>query len=461
MDGTRVGDWTLVAAPAPAGRGHAAPARHADGRSGDLTLFDPAARLDRLDLAGLRKLDHPNVVRLLDAGTHEGRPFLVAERTDGTDYEARLRAGDRPGWAEVLDAALQIVAGLHHGHRRGLLHGDLRPGNVARAADGTIRLRRFGWFNLFPDDAPALPAAPLDSASFLPPEVAQGKPPGKRSDFYALGGTLYALLAGRPPFRADAVAELIRKHCYAVPDRPAHFVTDLPDDLDALVMKLLEKQASQRPGSGQLLIAELERIRGDLERRGRLARGSARTVVVEEGLPPGAGAEPLVPRANPSRVLRNYAPLLQLLGLTAVVVAIVLAFGRSGGPTPDDRFAAAEPLLKSDDPADWERAWAEHLQPLAEEHPDYRPEEVRTARHLADAAAELKRARLAEAAAKARPEAERRFQAGLALLKAGDRPAARRAWQDLADAAGVPPADRPWVVLARAALDRYRIDPGP
>src|SRR5205085_1231040 len=107
----------------------------------------------------------------------------------------------------------------------------------------------------------------VGTAAYLAPEHAGGKPATKRSDFYSLGGVLYCLLSGRPPFAGDNAAELLHKHCYAVPERLQRLVPEVPHDIDALVMQLLEKDPARRPADGMVLLRQLERIRGKLERK--------------------------------------------------------------------------------------------------------------------------------------------------------------------------------------------------
>src|SRR5438270_12529462 len=134
-------------------------------------------------------------------------------------------------------------------------------------AGDVVKLTDFGVAKLFA--RPPLTAAGsfVGTAAYLAPEQAVGKPASKRSDFYSLGGVLYTLLTGRPPFPGENVAELIHKHCYAIPDRPQMLVPDLPHDLDGLVMQLLEKDPARRPPDGFVLLKQLERIRAKLDRK--------------------------------------------------------------------------------------------------------------------------------------------------------------------------------------------------
>ena len=121
---------------------------------------------------------------------------------------------------------------------------------------------------------------------------------------------MYALLTGRPPFTASNLVELIHKHCFVMPERPVHFLPDLPEELDALVMKLLAKDPQVRPGSGTVLLAEVERVWASLEARGKLGKRPA--LPADDPLPPPAAEEgrPLPVRRSapePSRRGRSCA----------------------------------------------------------------------------------------------------------------------------------------------------------
>src|SRR5439155_12636005 len=125
----------------------------------------------------------------------------------------------------------------------------------------------FGLAKVLPA-APPSPALAIGSAAYIPPETASGKPLTRRSDFYSLGGVLYTLVTGRPPFAAASLVELMHKQCYTLPERPAMLVPDLPAELDDFVCVLLDKNPGRRPATAAAVLDELERIRGKLERKG-------------------------------------------------------------------------------------------------------------------------------------------------------------------------------------------------
>ena len=463
MIGERVGDWAIDAemwrdhrGPAFRARGDADPTRVATVRvfSGPACQTPEFHALFRGRLAVLRRLAHPNIVAYLGGGVVHGEPYYVAEHVDGVDYQALLRDGKRPDWPAVLAAGLQIASALRHAHRRGVLHGDLTPANVIRTADGSVKLAEMGVAKLFGVEVPTYGDNPLASAAFLSPEQLAGKPGTKRSDFYALGCLLYALLTGRPPFVAANVVELIHKQCFAVPERPARYLPELPAEFDALVMRLLEKDPQNRPGSGTLLLAELDRVWASPGARGQLpARPS---LPVDDAVPemveiPDAPARPRAPD-------RPYRPLMNRPGAVvpafALFVAIVMAGVYLSRETAESLYSKAEPLMRSDDPADWETAWNDYLEPLSRRFPDQHAEEVRSFRARAEPLGELRRAQTAGKAARYAGEAERFYAAGLRLCQAGDFAGAKRVWERVVVAFGGVESETHWVAQARQAAAR-------
>lgn len=463
MIGERVGDWAIEADLGRDHKGRAFRARAADG-SGKLATIKiltgtpEVHELFRGRLSLLRKLSHPNLVGYLGGGIVHGDPYYVAEHVPGSDYQALLKEGKRPGWADVLAHALQAVSALRHAHRRSVLHGDLKPANVLVGPDGNVKLAECGIARLFGATVPPLGDNPLGSAAFISPEQAAGKPATKRSDFYSLGCLLYALLAGRPPFAATNQVELIHKHCFVMPERPAHYLPDLPDELDALVMKLLAKDPQVRPGSGTLLLAEVERIWASLEARGKVGKRPALPADEPAALPvedekPALPARPLVvtPEAPPRPLMSR--PLV-VVPLFLLVVGVLVGGVYLTRTDPDDLWARAQPLMHSDDPADWERAWTDYLEPLSRRYPDKYADEIKAFRARTEPAGELRRAQAAGRAARYKSEAERFYQEGVKRCQAGDFVGARREWERVVAAFAGVESEAHWVELARQAAAR-------
>ncbi len=461
MIGERVDDWIIDSELTRDARIRSFQAHSSDDPSKLATIkilvgSPEVHELFRGRLSVLRKLSHPNIVAYLGGGIVHAEPYFVAEHVAGPDYESLLREGKRPNWPDVLSAALQCISALRHAHRRGVLHGDLKPANLLCAAEGQVKLADFGIARLFGAEVQPPGDNPLASAAFISPEQAAGKTPTKRSDFYSLGCLLYALLTGRPPFQAASLVELIHKHSFVMPERPIHFVTDLPEEFDALVMKLLAKDPQVRPGSGTLLLAEAERVWATLEARGKIGKRPA--LPPDDPLPLPANEEKsakfkrIAAAESPARPLFR-RPWIVIPLFLLVLGGIVAGFYFSESD-PDELWARAQPLMRSDAPADWERAWTEYLEPLSRRFPDQHADEIKAFRARTEPAAELRKALAVGRVAKPSSEAERFYQDGVKLCQAGDFAGARRNWERVATAfAGIDSESR-WVELARQAIGR-------
>jgi hypothetical protein len=460
MIGARVGNWHLEAeiAHGPLGIVYAARGYDDSGRHAAVKVLTESLARDPVfvqkfpgEMLALQRLDHPNIAKWFDSGIHAGHAYVAAERVEGADGAKLLEAGRRP-WREVLVIAVQAARALKHGHNRNLLHRDLKPANLMLTADGTLKVLGFGFAKIAASPLAATPA--IGTAAYLPPETASGKPPTRRSDFYSLGGVLYTLLTGRPPFTANTVVELTHKQCYSLPERPGMLVPELPAEFDEFVCTLLAKDPAKRPATAQAVLDELERIRGKLERKGeslawpaKLKPDTAEMAALPASLG-GFGPEPDAPPPPRPWLRRPWfvAPLFAL-----VLGAIVLGFARSG-PSADELWSKAEPLVQSEDPADWDRAWDDYLEPLSRKHPERYAEEVARAKTRIRDRKELLRAVAEGARLEVRSEAERGYMRGLRLAQAGEAGAARRTWNAVVVAYGALETESRWVLLSRAGL---------
>jgi eukaryotic-like serine/threonine-protein kinase len=464
MIGERVGDWVIEAELARDHKGRSYRAHAADDpkKLATIKILTGGQSAEFHDLFRgrllvLRKLSHPNLIAYVGGGVVHNDPYYVAEYIPGTDFQTLLRQGKRPAWPDVLAIGLQVASALRHAHRRSVLHGDLKPANLIVGPDGVAKVAECGIARVFGSEVPPPGDNPLASTAFISPEQAAGKPATKRSDFYSLGCLLYALLTGRPPFTATNQVELTRKQCFVVPERPAHYVPDLPDEFDALVMKLLAKEPQVRPSSGTLLIAEFERVWATLESRGKVGKRPAipkddsAPVEVPPERPVRVKEEVVVPESPPRPIMSRPAVVIPLFLLC--VAAIVFGFYWSR-TDPEDLYARAQPLMHSEDPADWEKAWTEYLEPLSREYPDKYADEIKAFRARTEPLAELRKAQAAGKAAKYTSEAERFYQQGVRLCQAGDFAGARRTWERVVAAYSGIESEARWVELARQAAGR-------
>ena len=466
MTGARIGTWVLGKEIGRGPVGVVYRAAAADGRPAAVKLLThPATRgpdfLHRFpaEMLALQRLNYPNIARYYDSGVAGGTAFYASELVDGPDLAALLksrpRTPDRPGlgWRDDLFRfAVQITRGLKHGHHRSVLHRDLKPTNVLVAADGTVKLTDFGAAKVVALPPLALDPDPWGTVGFLAPEHFTGKPLTRRSDLYALGGVLWTVLGGRPPFTAGSAAEFLHKHCYTLPDRPANLCPKLPAEMDDLICTLLSKDPTRRPQSAVAVLDQLSQLRGKLERKG---------VVVAWPPDPGdgTGVEAALAESGgpvPSDAEAVGRPLMSRPWVVGgLLLGVLLASGYGlfrPRPSADELFAAAQPLLASNNPDDWDRAVDEYLDPLARRYPDWHADEVKRAQEKMSARRELRRLIGQGAKAKFETEAERWYVSGLRQAQAGDLAGTRRTWEQVTRGFTDAGPDGPWVALAAAGL---------
>lgn len=188
-------------------------------------------------------LQHPNVVTFYDAGMAGDRAFVVTELVDGPDLAELLDAepDGRADLALVLEIARQVSGAIRAAHAAGVVHGDIKPGNLLVTLDGTVKVGDFGIVRGVPH-----PGSPSGLASYLSPEQVRGQLACKASDWYALGCVLYELLAGRPPFVGDSVEEVLDQHLHAAPVPIQAVRPDVESRLATVLMRLLAKDPSRR-----------------------------------------------------------------------------------------------------------------------------------------------------------------------------------------------------------------------
>jgi serine/threonine protein kinase len=222
----------------------------------------------------LAQINHPNVVRLWDLDDEATCPYLVLEYVPGGTLADLIRQKGRIPFAFAWAIARQAVEGLAEAHKSGVVHRDVKPGNLLLATDGHVKVADLGLAMIVSDRA--MDGSPTGSRSgdsgirkggtvaYLAPEQA-GDPSGIdfRADIYGLGATLYHALTGRMVFEGSTAIELIMKHSLDQPTPPAHFVPDLPAPCSAVLMKMLAKRPEERFASYDELRMALAQAVGD------------------------------------------------------------------------------------------------------------------------------------------------------------------------------------------------------
>jgi serine/threonine-protein kinase len=210
------------------------------------------------EIETLRKLNHPNIVRLFGFGEDDTRLFYAMELIDGNSLEEELSRGRRFDWREVVRIVIEICRALRHAHDRGVIHRDIKPGNLLLTANGQVKLSDFGIARLFGNTRLTSAGSVLGTAEYMAPEQAAGKPVDQRSDLYSLGAVMYVLLARRPVFRGNSLGEVIYKQQFEMPEPLGRYNDDVPEELQRIIMQLLEKDPARRIPNATILSRCLE-----------------------------------------------------------------------------------------------------------------------------------------------------------------------------------------------------------
>jgi eukaryotic-like serine/threonine-protein kinase len=203
-------------------------------------------------------LAHPNIVQVFDYGEDEGRPFMVLEYLPGGTLAERLPEGKALKDDETRRVAADIAAGLAHAHENGVVHRDLKPGNVLFDGEGRAKVADFGIARVVGIDTITDEGTVMGTAAYISPEQVAGGHATPATDVYAFGVLLYRLLSGRFPFESENALELARMHRDIEAPPVTSFRPDAPGDLAALAMSALAKDPAARPPDGAALLAALE-----------------------------------------------------------------------------------------------------------------------------------------------------------------------------------------------------------
>lgn len=194
----------------------------------------------------LAALDHPSIVPVLDVGTDGDRHYFVMKLLDGQVLSDRLREG-RPPVHLALSIAIDVLDGLEHMHSRGVIHRDIKPGNIHVSLDGHAVILDFGVLRLQGSDRRLTKAGEyVGTPEYVAPELILTQPGDARTDVYSLAITLYEMLTGRVPFRGESRLEIVTQQLRDPPRPPSELVPDLPAGLDAVVLRALQKEPDHR-----------------------------------------------------------------------------------------------------------------------------------------------------------------------------------------------------------------------
>ena len=210
-------------------------------------------------------LNHPNIVQIFDWGIEE-EPYFVMEYIEGNTLTSIIAKNRTISLSDILFIGAQVSSGLHAAHQKGLVHRDIKPGNIMITPDGKVKVTDFGIVSLQNEESDITKTGSiLGTASYISPEQAQGKSVSIESDLYSLGTVLYELITGKAPFSGDSPISTATKHLTEKPEKPSLFRRDLPKGVESAILKLLEKATYDRFKSAEDLRAILLQQRKALQ----------------------------------------------------------------------------------------------------------------------------------------------------------------------------------------------------
>ncbi|MEN1680891.1 MAG: protein kinase [Planctomycetota bacterium] len=259
------------------GMGHVYTATHAEtgervavkALSPELAMAEGFRERFQAEIDSLKLLRHDNIVQLFGYGEQDGVLFYAMELVDGSSLEEELRAGRRFNWREVSQIAVQVCRALKHAHDHGVIHRDIKPGNILVDRSEKVKLADFGIARLFTGAQLTLAGGVVGTADYMSPEQAASQPINDRCDQYSLGCVMYALLAGRPPFRATGLPQMLQLQRYAKPEPVSRFAPQTPKQLESVLTQLLDKSPDERFPNAMVLARHLEAMLFALTKPGR------------------------------------------------------------------------------------------------------------------------------------------------------------------------------------------------
>ena len=415
-------------------------------------------RFDR-EMAILKKLKHPRIVQFYGGGEQDGQHFYAMEFINGGTLAELLQEQGRLPWQQVVEFGMQICEALEHAHEHGIVHRDLKPANLFLGQDGKLRLGDFGIAR--DSDATALTAtgSTVGTHAYMAPEQITGKLPiSNKTDLYALGCVMFEMLTGRVPFKGAASMEVLLKHINEPPAKIRTEVMDCPVFLEQVVLQLLAKSPDKRPHDAlmvQVALEEvLERVAARTSTMSQMTEGVGQTAIDISQIPDAAQLRKMLGKKKKKR--KQTGPIWERGWFLASCLAVML-----GGvawsllpPSEEKLFARALPLMKSDDPVQWQEANDLYLKSLLERFPNGKHADE--ARELIDKLEMYRTERGIETRLKLgqdpKHEAERLFLQARELERFGDNVTAREQYRAMTDLLKDRDQDRSYNNLAKRQL---------
>jgi eukaryotic-like serine/threonine-protein kinase len=216
-------------------------------------------------------LNHPNIVTIYDIGKSDRVAYMAMEFLEGEELRAILTAGQPLPIIQALDVALQVAEGLHYAHGRHIVHRDIKPANIMVVGDGLVKITDFGIARMRTNEVKTMTGMILGSPKYMSPEQVAGKRADHRADLFSLGVVLYEMVTGQTPFQGDSIHGIMYQILNSTPPAPSQRNPDLPEIVDLIVAKALNKNMEERYQSARDLVKDLQDCKEMLQGRAATA----------------------------------------------------------------------------------------------------------------------------------------------------------------------------------------------
>ncbi len=260
------------------------------------------------ELRFARKIRHKNVCQMFDLGEAEGTHFITMEYVPGEDLKNMIRMSKSMSVGAAVNIARQVCEGLAEAHRLGVVHRDLKPGNIMIDREGDVRIMDFGVAMTLKEKGVTGAGVIIGTPEYMSPEQVEGKEIDQQSDLYSLGIILCEMVTGRRPFEGDTALSIALKHKTEIPKNPREYNAQVPEDLSRLILKCLEKDKRKRYQTADEVLTELTQVEEEIP-------------TTEKAIPQGKALS-----SREITVKLNLKKLIAPAMIVAVIILVALAY---------------------------------------------------------------------------------------------------------------------------------------
>lgn len=310
-------------------------------------------------------LNHPNILTIYEFGEAEDARFIVSEYIEGKTLRDIIRES-RSTLPEILDISIQIAAALSAAHRAHLVHRDIKPENIIIRPDGYVKVLDFGLAKLVEQKNKTLSSLEeatvrknltakgviVGTVNYMSPEQAKGERVDERTDIFSLGAIAYEMITGRTPFLGDSVSETFANLINAEPQPLSRFLTNVPDELQRIVSKMLRKKRDERYQTMKDVLTDLRDLRENLTLNEKLERsrppGTANATAILQATTRDAHLQTAKTQNSPSETIKRHKSVAVFVVVALLIGAVGLVYyflyARPASRVGDQRSIAVLPL---------------------------------------------------------------------------------------------------------------------